>query len=388
MPIELTLDQMPHRLTVDKTQLQIDYCPIGTAEPHDRYLVIVTDVTAATERELAELERREAMAVFEHILSDRTGAETYFEDGSHTVANLTAGGSQDLAVTKRMLHTLKGNSALFGLDSIATLCHAIEDFIAETGHLPQRATYDALVERWARLTSDVERIVGHRARGVEVDAADYAALEASVKRKEPHAALLERVRGLRYEPVAKRLSHFAEQARRIAGRLEKEDLDVVVEDNGVRLDAHKWSAFWSSFIHAVRNAVDHGIETPSARLAAAKPAGGRLVLRAEQDAERTVIEIVDDGRGIDWEAVRERAVRLGLPVATAQDLERALFADGVSTAEAVTDVSGRGIGMGALAQGVHALGGGLAVESVPGAGTTLRVTIPRRSQRESLSPAA
>ena len=214
-------------------------------------------------------------------------------------------------------------------------------------------------------------------------------LEKAVRRREAYGALLERVHSLRYEPVTKRFAQFAEQARRIALRLDKGDLSVIIEDNGVRIDPGTSASLWASFIHAVRNAVDHGIESPSARVLAKKAPRGTLVLRANEDEDRIVLEVVDDGKGIDWGAVRERALEQGLPVATKAVLEAALFTDGISTAASVTDISGRGIGMGALAHDVRALGGQVTVES-SSAGTTVRMTLPREPapRRESVRPVA
>ena len=178
--------------------------------------------------------------------------------------------------------------------------------------------------------------------------------------------MLLRIRSLKLESTVKRLRHFEEHARAIAQRLGKSDVCVDVEDRGVRLDAPRWGAFWATFIHAVRNAVDHGIEPTHERIAAGKPAVGHLALRTFQEADRIVIEIADDGKGIDWDALARRAEQLGLPTDSTADIERALFTDGVSTATAVSEVSGRGIGMGALLEKTHSLGGEVAVESVPG----------------------
>jgi two-component system chemotaxis sensor kinase CheA len=380
LPTEIALDLMPRRLRLGDAQLQFEYRPIGTPEAAKSYLVVVTDVTADVEREHAEIERKEAMEIFERVLGDRSGVESFFEEGSLIVETLTGKQSPDLVSAKRMLHTLKGNASLFGLGSVAGICHALEDFVAEERRLPVEATFAPLVERWARLASEIERLLRGRAHAIELDEADYAALQSAVQGKEPYAALLERVQRLRFEPVARRFAQFADQARQIAARLEKADLHVTIEDNGVRLDADGTSAFWSSFVHAIRNAVDHGIESPEARLAAHKPAEGKLVLRASQDDDRVVLEVVDDGRGIDWGAVRTRALERGLGAATPRELEAALFADGMSTAEKVTEVSGRGIGMGALAQGVRDLGGTLVVDS-SGVGTTLRMTLPKQLPR-------
>jgi two-component system chemotaxis sensor kinase CheA len=162
MPPEVTLAQMPHRLTWNAAHYRVDYHPIEASELHARYLVIVTDVTTEVERELAELERRETIALFEGVLSDRSGVESLFEEGAHIVDVLVNEGSNDLSVVKRSIHTLKGNAALYGLSSIADQCHALEDLIAEKRVLPPTAAYQALRERWTRIASDIETLLGTR----------------------------------------------------------------------------------------------------------------------------------------------------------------------------------------------------------------------------------
>jgi two-component system chemotaxis sensor kinase CheA len=391
MPIELTLDQMPHRLTLrGTTHYRIEYRPIGSEEPYERFLVIVTDVTTDVEREYAELERREAMAVFERVLIDRSGFETFFEEGANAIDILVHRRTSDLRIVKRLLHTLKGNASLYGLGSIANLCHALEDFIVEEGVLPPASSYVELTERWGRLASDIEKLLGKRAHAIEVDERQYRALEGAVRAGDHGPSLLRRVQALKLEATSKRLKHFEDQAKRIAQRLDKGEVQIQVEDHDVRLDSRRWATFWSSFVHAVRNALDHGLEPTEARVAAGKPVEGRLALRTFEEKDRIIVEIADDGRGIDWKALAERAALLGLPAETSDDLQRALFADGVSTVENVTDLSGRGIGMGALLEGARALGGDLAVHSVAGQGTRLRFSFPVSAAKsaESVAPAA
>jgi len=391
MPLELTLHQMPHDLAINNaTHYRVEYRPIGDASACERFLVIVTDVTVDVEREHAEHEAREGIAVFQRVLVDRSGFEAFFDEGAAALDALVNDRTTDLAAVKRLVHTLKGNSSLFGLQSIASLCHELEDHIEREARIPRPEAFGALKERWGRLSSDVRRLLGNRGNTIEVDERQYAAIEAAVRAGEPHLALMRRVRSLRLESAANRFRHFQEQVRRIAERLEKPGVHVEVADGGVRLDARRWAGFWGSFIHAVRNAVDHGIETPEVRVAAGKPAEGRVALRAYEESDRIVVEIADDGRGIDWDALADRARALGLPAQTHEDLRAALFAEGVSTAASVTEVSGRGIGMGALLEGTRALGGDVAVHSVPGEGTTLRFTFPASAGRsvESLVPAA
>jgi two-component system chemotaxis sensor kinase CheA len=390
MPVELTLDQMPHRVTLNAaTHYRVDYRPIGSVEPHKHYLVIVTDVTADVERENIEQEAREAITLFQGFLIDRSGFEAFFEEGANLVDALLHPRTTDLSAVKRMIHTLKGNSSLYGLTSIAKMCHELEDFIEEARAVPPVASYAALKGRWEKLTADSEKLFGRRAHAIEIDDQQYAALESAVRSGEAAPALLRRVRSLKLESAGKRLQHFQEQAKRIAQRLEKTDVRVEVEDNGVRLDPRRWAAFWSSFVHAVRNAVDHGLESDEGRIAAGKPAQGRLMLRTYEEKDKFVVEIADDGRGIDWRALAERAASLGLPTKTPEDLERALFAEGVSTATSVTDMSGRGVGMSALLEGTRALGGDVIVQSTPGQGTILRFSFPASAKAAvSIVPAA
>ncbi len=146
----------------------------------------------------------------------------------------------------------------------------------------------------------------------------------------------------------------------------------------------RWSNFWSAFVHVVRNAVDHGLETPADRLALGKPESGRIDVATIINKNRFEIVITDDGRGIDWQRIGEAAQAKGLPCSTPEELVAALFADGVSTAKEVTSISGRGVGMAAVKASCENLGGKIHVESDFGKSTTFRFSFPI----ESMAPAA
>ena len=375
MPLALTLEQMPRRFAFGQRTFGVEYRPIGS-EPHDRFLVIVTDLTSRTEQERADAERRETMALFERILADRLGCESFLEEGSQIVSFVERANASDLPAVKRVLHTLKGNASLMGVTSITTLCHDLEDFIALEASVPTGARLAPLREQWARIVADAERLLGKRARTIDISDEDYSALLLAVRSGESKDALTARVESFKLEPAANRLKHFAEQASRIADRLQKPELSVRITGGGVRLDPKKWAGFWGTFVHAIRNAVDHGIESPDMRVARGKKAAGTIDLTASERDGVVSIEIVDDGNGIDWEAVRTRAVRAGLSAESSADLHRCLFENGISTAERVTELSGRGVGMGALMQATRELGGELDVKSTPGRGTRLRMSIP------------
>jgi two-component system, chemotaxis family, sensor kinase CheA len=187
--------------------------------------------------------------------------------------------------------------------------------------------------------------------------------------------------GLRLVSVDNVLMALKRTARDCARALSKQ---VTFESAGgdIRLDADVLGIIQGALIQIVRNAVAHGVEPESERLAAGKPAAGRVTVRVCRRGPKIVFECGDDGRGIDLAAVRQAAVERGLikPNATelgAEDLVRVLLRGGISTSAAVTDVSGRGVGLDVVREALERLGGEVAVRIVPGRGTTFELVIPR-----------
>ncbi len=189
---------------------------------------------------------------------------------------------------------------------------------------------------------------------------------------------------LRFVPLSATFRRLPRVVRDAAARLGR-DVDFVVEGEAVELDKGVVDGLHEPLLHALRNAVDHGVEPPAARLAAGKPPRGRILLGARQDAEAVVVEVSDDGAGIDPARIRAAALARGLldgDSAAALDDAAALdlvFAPGFSTAAELSVLSGRGVGMDAVRAGVAALGGRVALSSEPGRGTTLRFLLPRSS---------
>jgi two-component system chemotaxis sensor kinase CheA len=383
MPLALTLEQMPSDLVIDDRHYRVAYLPIGEGEEPERFLVVVTDMTDEVKRCSAERERREAMELFERLLSDRGVVNDFFDEGASLVEAITSGKTTDLVVVKRMLHTLKGNSGIFGLESLAGICHELETQVTEEGTAPAAVDRARLHQRWAGIAGKLERFIGGRRRFIEIEETEHAALEQAVRRDAPSATLLRMVQSFKLEPTQRRLDHFAEQARRIATRLDK-NVEVSADGGGLRIDPKHWAGFWGAFIHAVRNAVDHGLETGEERAARGKPEKGAIALRTYMRGECFVVEISDDGRGIDWTGVARKATSLGLPAKTEEDLRLALFHGGVSTAARVTDLSGRGVGMSAVSAAAESLGGEVEIETRGEHGTTLRMSFPKQAMSPDL----
>jgi len=168
---------------------------------------------------------------------------------------------------------------------------------------------------------------------------------------------------------------------RDAARSIGKQVEFVVEGKEIELDRSMLDEIGDSIVHLLRNAVDHGIEPPDVRTSQGKPAAGRLVLSASRDRSAVVIRVSDDGRGINRVRVLERAKRDGLveptkTQLTEDELLRLLARPGFSTAEKVTDLSGRGVGIDAVYTRVRSLGGAMDIRSEPGEGTTMMLRLP------------
>jgi two-component system chemotaxis sensor kinase CheA len=169
---------------------------------------------------------------------------------------------------------------------------------------------------------------------------------------------------------------LAAQARSLSQRLGKGEPLIEIQGDGTRLDPALWGPLFSELVHLVRNAVDHGFEAAEQRAASGKPSQPRLTLKSSLQNGQLTIEIEDDGRGIDWRAVARSAAKQGIVAETEAELTAALFADGVSTSERVSDTSGRGVGMAAVQARVRELGGNIRVASRAGLGTCWTLSFP------------
>lgn len=206
-------------------------------------------------------------------------------------------------------------------------------------------------------------------------AAQYSLLDRLVGR------VHQSVTGLRMVPVTPFLRRFPRLVREIAAPLGRE-VEVTVEDSAVEVDKDVIERLFEPLTHLLRNAVDHGIEPADERLAAGKPARAAITLSAETQAGRLRLRLSDDGRGIDPAQIRTVAERRGLLAAeqlaalSDQQAIELIFLPGFSTAQSVSALSGRGVGMDAVQAAVHRLGGRVALSSRIGHGTTIDMILP------------
>ena len=375
MPCEVVLGQLPERIQLGSRTARLELRPILIGEDLQSVLVVAQDITEQIQIERREARQAEQLQLFNRVMHDRLGMEEFAQEARQLVQAVVEGHDKlSLPVARRLIHTLKGNAGFFGLKRLASACHKVEDRIDDEGVLSV-ASIRILSEAWSEAASMIRHLLGDVENAlIEVEPEELTqALRMAEELEVPRVARA--LRSWQHERLTPRLERIQGQVASLAQRLDKQ---VRVEiDSGVRrLNTQGWESFWSSLTHILRNAIDHGIETPDEREQLGKAPEGTISLRASHSGHAFVLEIADDGRGINWEALAEKARQQGLPADSHADLQQVLFTAGISTADQITDISGRGVGMGAITETIRSLGGQVGVRSEPGRGTCFRFELP------------
>ncbi|WP_312273517.1 chemotaxis protein CheA [Pseudescherichia sp.] len=216
-------------------------------------------------------------------------------------------------------------------------------------------------------------------RSNELDPVNHGDLITSMGQLQRNARdLQESVMSIRMMPMEYVFSRFPRLVRDLASKLNKQ-IELTLLGSSTELDKSLIERIIDPLTHLVRNSLDHGIELPDTRVAAGKSPVGNLTLSAEHQGGNICIEVIDDGAGLNRERILAKAVSQGMAVhenMTDEEVGMLIFAPGFSTAEQVTDVSGRGVGMDVVKRNIQEMGGHVEIQSKQGAGTTIRILLP------------
>ena len=266
-----------------------------------------------------------------------------------------------------------GSDAGLGPDTDAEDEHSVDEIKSVRVDVDQLDDLHGLVEQL--VTSRIKL-----RRGVEKDDLDSTG-ETLNELDKITANLQNTVMDMRLIPLKKVVGKFPRLVRDLARELDK-DIQFEIEGEEIELDRTILTEISDPLMHILRNAVDHGIESPEEREQAGKPRTGHITLRASRERDHVIIEVEDDGAGLDVEGIREKAVEKG--VRSPEELDAMddsavydlVFHPGFSTADEVTDTSGRGVGMDVVHDTVSQLDGSVSVDSEAGEGTTVSLRLP------------
>jgi two-component system, chemotaxis family, sensor kinase CheA len=240
------------------------------------------------------------------------------------------------------------------LDRVDRLINAVGELVIQQAMLSQRVLESGLA----------------RSSGIALGLEDLELLTREIQ---------DSVMAIRAQPVKSVFQRMPRLVREVADMTHKQ-VRLVTAGEDTEVDKTVVERLAEPITHMLRNAIDHGLETPAERLAAGKPPEGVVRLAALHRSGRIVIEISDDGRGINRERVRKIAVDKDLIAADAvlsdEQVDNLIFLPGFSTADAVSDISGRGVGMDVVKRSIHALGGRISISSAPGKGSTFTLSLP------------
>jgi two-component system chemotaxis sensor kinase CheA len=307
------------------------------------------------------------------------------------------------SVPQSAFRTLQSNvpqSTAFRIETIRVDPTRLDPLLTQAGELTVTKI------RIARRLAEIDELLDYCDewdRAVHIGQFSSNAAEQIGQRLEPLQATLNHLRTGAYEDSA-RLDFIAEQLEsgirtlrllpmstlfvlfpRLVhdlARDQRKEVELVVEGENAVADKHVLEEMKDPLMHILRNAIDHGIEAPEQREQAGKPRTGTIRIKASQTSASITIEVSDDGRGLDIEAIRRTALKRGmhseeeLAGMSAAQIQSLILASGFSTSTLITDVSGRGVGLDVVRNNVERLKGTLQIESVPGKGLTLRAQLP------------
>jgi two-component system chemotaxis sensor kinase CheA len=392
----LAPQQYPH--SEGKT-ISLEYFPLRNESGKiEGVVVVASDITSLVEAQRqAEQEREHALMIIKLIKNKKEISRFVRESQSmlHHLKKSVSKPSEDWNRDEiyRVLHTVKGGSASFSVQNTAELCHQAEQILTEYKAQPtlERALLlrekcqqiDFSFQEYTRSTKD---IIGEKGlsetRFVEMPVPELMQLVQQISHWSKGQDLAYHLlKSYIMEPIGSFFEPYKELVQSVAQKEGKQVEELHLHNESLPVLPEVYSSLLACLVHAFRNGVDHGIETPEARQACGKSAAGKMDVFFEvlkKDKETLQISIVDDGGGINPERIRKKLEEKGISTANKSDKEviQHIFDSEFSTRDIVTETSGRGVGMDAILSSAKALGGTAWVESTVGKGTKLIIEVP------------
>jgi HPt (histidine-containing phosphotransfer) domain-containing protein len=394
LPVDVNVSMLPSKVTRnDGAILKLLYNPIlNSNEEPEKIILIAKDITQEELllRETQKENFRNSCLI--SILQNKSGFCDFLEEFERDVLQLK--NTPDPEIGKRMLHTLKGNSAAFGMVDLVSLIHSLEDQMSKSIVSP---SYFAICSE--KITVEMESFLesNYAVLNCQLGSSQERKLEISEKQITEILALLRpfqddpslhkiqsTLSDLKLRPISSLVGVLESTVKRVSAAVEKK-IDFELIGGSYTVNAQNTLPVLKQFAHAIRNSCDHGIELPTDRLALGKPESGKISFMIQSSPQEDWVEFVmfDDGRGIHLDKLCQKALEKKIitqeKLQTMSEAEKCMliFADNVSTAEQITQLSGRGVGLAALKWEVERAGGEICVENSPGNGMVLKVRLPQ-----------
>ncbi len=360
LPFEVSAGQIADRFCRDGEWFGLSFHPVLQDGVLTGIVATVSDATTVVAAERAEEDSREMLSVIKQFVADPSGTRAGVEELQRLLSAISEA-SADRVLSD--LHTLKGNSAALGLSRMARTAHEAETAMANGVPSAVAITPLQLVARNTR--ERMNTLFGDDQRLLQISS---SSLEEVLEKLDSQPNLHGIVRSWQHASLHS-LLHLATRGLDELALGRGKRVNVEIHAGNHHAPTETAERFLRTISHVVRNAVAHGIESVAERVRLGKPSQGSVRLDCWRDVQGFTVQVSDDGAGIDWDRIRELAIKSGMEHHSQEDLLACLFSNGVSTQDSVDALAGRGQGMAAVLEALIAAQGSVMVDSQPGRGT-------------------
>ena len=394
MPMSVNISLLPEIVRTNKGQyIKFDYKPITDKDDNPlKVIVTATDITETVEEKnsLKNEQRQDQLLI--NLLKNMESFKIFINNLQKDLYILST--TSKVTDLMRTLHTLKGNFGIFGFEDIATRIHTMESSVLKLNSdsviRQMFKSYsqeidslmnDYLIQNYEILKIDFRKTqdFDYRVPGKKLIKFEKF-LETHFSESDELAKILEIIKSIRFMEISYYICNFRNIVSKYCETNSK-NIKLKVTGEDIKIDPNRYSIVFKNLVHLLMNACDHGIESPELREMAGKKKSGTIQLsfKLEKETGLFLVEMRDDGRGIDSEKLRTMAVQKSIwseddaKNKTNEECNLLIFEDGISTTEKVNTVSGRGVGLGALNEAILRADGSLRITSTPGLGTVFTI---------------
>ncbi len=373
LPFERIAELLPNIIQIRDRQLIIRYRPLFDQDENlTKVMLLAQDQTEIINLQQKLVKDRDTYSTLLKIIKHKEQFQLLMVNIQDLI-NIS-----DFAVFKRHLHTIKGNLGVFGMSEIAKKCHDFETALnANPDYESKQFIITTLTEMIQKYFTNNKSLINinlatTKDQFISLNTNNYLLL---LRELLPHPNIRQKFISALDKPISEVLGWLNEVWSTEAIKLNKQVLPIKFETE-TTINQVLYKELFNSFIHIVRNSIDHGIEEPHERKMINKPAQGNLTISLflEQNANVYNMQISDDGKGLNIEKIKEKAQKIGLDVTNDEEVMQYIFLDNFSLKENATEISGRGIGLAHVMQMCKLHKGSIKVLSTKNQGTTFLIT--------------
>lgn len=402
---DLYLPLLPTEIKVNRKHLEVVY---SVVEDHVNgglnMMVVISDRTSQKDLQRQMDYEKVKLQMVVKIVSNRDAFVdllkeymTFAEQGINDLGEAAISCDHKCREMFRIIHNFKGNFSQYDLALTVEKLHLFEDYLSEFQNQEAESMCVAFenldMVEW--IQEDLDVITSYLGEDFLEDQSIYRVTPEQIAyidekmqdllSAQDYFSLAPLIKDLKCKNIKTLLAGYPDYVNKLAERMEKEIFDLTIEGDDIRVDLDDYRDLAKSLVHVFRNAVDHGIESVEERVEAGKQDAGSITCEVIDRKSNMIIEIGDDGRGIDVDLIRERLMQSGMASESVEamsqhELYNQMFKDGFSTRSTVSPVSGRGVGMASVLEAVERIEGRIEVDSNRGEGTVFRLTLPKFQQ--------